>query len=469
MALGLQKRITELARGSGPPARLMSLDAYRGFIMLAMASSAFGFSTMANSPDVLDQFSGTAWDGTWRGVWRWLAYEFEHVPWTGCGFWDLIQPSFMFMVGVAVPFSTARRAQIGQSSARQFAHVLLRSLILVVLGVFLSSQGRAVTNFTFVNVLTQIGLGYWVLHLFRVRPKWNWSPRSWLVLQGLAVAVVLIGYWGWFQSYSIPEEERETVERFVAQQMQSRGKSDAEVERELGLTRDFTGYAAHWNKHTNAAAAVDRWFLNRFPRQEPEWEGARFWVNEGGYQTLNFVPSLATMLLGLMAGTVLRAGWLMTDALRWMLLAGAVCFLVAMALDTSTWPIPFATWSICPSVKRIWSPTWAVFSSGWTFWILAAFYWIVDIRGCRRIAWPFAVVGMNSIAMYCMSQLMGGWTRETLKTHSATIDSWLGMDQGLGYLLTQSAYAPFNSRVAVLFVFWLICLWMYRRSIFIRI
>jgi predicted acyltransferase len=318
-------------------------------------------------------------------------------------------------------------------------------------------------------VLTQIGLGYWALHLFRTRPEWNWSPRSWLLLQGIAAAVVLIGYGAWFQSYTIPEEERATVERFVTQQMQSRGKTDAELERELGLTRDFTGVAVHWNKHTNAAAAVDRWFLNRFPRQEPEWEGARFWINDGGYQTLNFIPSLATMMFGLMAGTVLRAGWTMRDVLRWMILAGAACFLVAMALDTSTWPIQFASWSICPAVKRIWSPTWAVFSSGWTFWMLAAFYWVVDIWGCRRLAWPFAVVGMNSIAMYCMSQLMGGWTRETLKTHSATLDFWLGLDQGLGYLLTQSAYAPLNSRLAVLCVFWLICLWMYRRSIFIRI
>lgn len=466
-------------RSAGSPGRLnaadrlLSLDAYRGFIMMAMASSAFGFTALANNPDVSSQFADTRFDDVWRKLLSLLSYEFDHVPWTGCGFWDLIQPSFMFMVGVAMPFSYGRRAQNGQSRSSQWRHVLVRSLILVMLGVFLSSNGRDLTHFTLVNVLTQIGLGYPILFFFCENPARNWQPRIWTRCQLAGAVVILLGYGLWFCSYTIPAQERGSIERYVQQLFERKKLSAEALEKELALTRAMEGVAGHFNKHTNAAAAFDRWLLNRFPREEPEWEGAKFWINEGGYQTLNFIPSIATMLFGLMAGQVLRSTRTPLQILRWLLVAGLLCFLVSMTIDTSTWPTSvqavISGWSLCPAVKRIWTPTWAVFSSGWTFWFLAAFYWSIDIRGWKRWAWPLSVVGMNSIAMYCMSQLMRGWTRSSLKTHFATLDSWLGLEHGLQYLLVDCPYAPLLERTAVLSVFWLICWWMYRQKIFVRI
>lgn len=449
--------------------RLLSLDAYRGFIMLAMASSAFGFTQLANHPEVMAQFADTRWDGVWRSTLSVLAYEFDHVPWTGCGFWDLIQPSFMFMVGVAMPFSYSRRSESGQSRWAQWRHVLVRSLILVLLGVFLSSNGRDLTNFTLVNVLTQIGLGYPVLFLFCENPHLAWRSRTWIAWQLAGAFVILLGYGLWCGSYTIPDEQRSQIEAFVEQQFEKKKLSAEALDKELQLTRQFTGVAGHFNKHTNAAAAFDRWLLNQFPREESEWQGAKFWINEGGYQTLNFVPSIATMLFGLMAGHVLRSSRTPMQIVRWLLVAGLLCFCVSMTMDTTIWPIRIEGWSLCPAVKRIWTPTWAIFSSGWTFWFLAAFYWSIDIRGWRRWAWPFAIVGMNSIAIYCMSQLMRGWTRSSLKTHFSTIDNWFGWDHGLRYLLVDCAYAPLMERSAVLFVFWLICWWMYRQKLFVRI
>src|SRR5688572_19610513 len=70
--------------------RLVSLDAFRGAIMLLMASSAFGVPTVAK------QFLDSPF-------WKFFGYQFDHVPWAGCALWDLIQPAFMFMVGVALP------------------------------------------------------------------------------------------------------------------------------------------------------------------------------------------------------------------------------------------------------------------------------------------------------------------------------------------------------------------------------
>ena len=431
--------------------------------MIAMASSAFGFATTVNRfPDVFGTADAIA-TLTWQQkFWHVLAYEFSHVEWTGCSFWDLIQPSFMFMVGVSMPFSYSRRVTEGQSATRRFGHVLLRSIVLVLLGVFLSSNSARQTNFTFVNVLSQIGLGYTFLYLLLNRG---------FVVQLLAILGIVGGYWYYFYSYTIPDHELETLTTYI-------GEESSEKIREKGADEwsQFEGIAAHWNKHTNAAAASDRIFLNKFPRAEEPWKGQRFWINSGGYATLNFIPSLATMILGLMAGHLLRSQRSSNDKLKKLIVAGAICFVAAMAVDTSIWPqwlkdMTGATWSLCPIVKKIWTPSWAVFSSGWTFWILAAFYWVIDICGWRRWSFPLAVVGMNSIAMYCMSQMIKPWAGRTLKTHLTTVDQLVGQERGLTYYLFDTSYAyslPWEYTARV-FVLWLICYWMYRQKIFVRI
>ncbi len=437
-------------RGSVRPAatnrttatRLTSLDAYRGFIMLVMASAGFNFAL------VYERLSSTSWpwevDHEPSPIWGFLAYQFEHVPWVGCSFWDLIQPSFMFMVGVAIPFSYASREAKGVSPGTIARHALIRSLILILLAVFLSTPGYLRTNFVFVNVLAQIGLGYMVVFFLRGRG---------VLAQLLAIGIILGGYWLLFYLYPLPGP-------------------DFNYEA-LGLSSDWpnlTGLAAHWNKNTNVAADFDRWFLNLFPRD------LTFQFNQGGYQTLNFIPSLATMTFGLMAGEMLRGPRSPTAKLRWLITAGVLCLLIGILIDHLIWPdwlanlmaelgarlnlsaSPFfdRTWTLCPIVKRIWTPSWAIFSTGWTFLMLAFFYVAIDIIGFRWWAFPLVVVGMNSIAIYCMSQLMKPWIRQALQVH-------------LGQHIFDGIYGPIISATAVLFVLWLICYWLYRQKIFIRI
>jgi heparan-alpha-glucosaminide N-acetyltransferase len=438
--------------------RVMSIDAYRGFVMLAMASSGFGFSALAKPESVQKLADAGIQIPSW--LLQTLAYQFDHVAWTGCGFWDLIQPSFMFLVGVALPFSYSRRATEGQSAGSQFRHVLWRSFVLVALGVFLSSNGSKQTNFTFVNVLSQIGLGYPLLYLLRER-----SLRA----QFAMTAIVLLGYWGWFANYTIPPQQLDDLKVAIIERSPKLIKDPAQPEAEWS---QFSGFGSHWNKHVNAAAEVDRKLLNRLPREGEPFRGHKFWVNEGGYQTLNFIPSIATMLLGLMAGTVLRSSRTDGEKVKWLLKAGAICLGVSMALDTSIWPvaIPKCDWHFAPIVKRIWTPGWAVFSSGWTFWMLAAFYWVIDIRQWRRWSWPLMIVGMNSIAMYVMAQLMKSWVGGALKTHLATIDALFAWDHGINhYLFGESPLAIPLGHAARLFGLWLICVWLYRRKIFVRV
>jgi predicted acyltransferase len=401
-----------------PPkaARLASLDAYRGFIMLAMASAGLGLPQVARSfPD--------------SPIWRFLGYQFEHVLWTGCAFWDLIQPSFMFMVGVAMPYSFASRAAQGDSFARRYAHTIYRALILVLLGVFLTSNGSRETDWGFANVLCQIGLGYAFVYLLIDRGR---------RVQFLAAAGILLSYWLYFLLYPAPPAD------FVYPKLHNRF-----------VFQPLVGLAAHWNFTTNAAAAFDQWFLNLFPRSKP------FEFSTGGYTTLNFVPSMATMIFGLMAGELLRGQRPAAAKLKALLLGGLACFALVLLVDHTIWPDwltseGFREWSLCPSVKRIWTPTWAVFSTGWTLWILAAFYWVIDMQGYQRWAFPLVVVGMNSIAMYCMSQLTKGWVRQSLQTH-------------FGQGIFQGTYGPLVASVSVLFVLWLACFWMYRQKVFVRI
>ncbi len=111
---------------------------------------------------------------------------------------------------------------------------------------------------------------------------------------------------------------------------------------------------------------------------------------------------------------------------------------------------------VCPIVKRIWTPSWAVYSAGWTFAILAAFYGVIDVLGLKRWSWPLVVVGMNSIAMYCMSQLLKPWIASSLRIHFGR--EWLLGD-----------YAPVFLSASILLVLWLFCLGLYRRKIFLRI
>jgi predicted acyltransferase len=398
--------------------RLVSLDAYRGAIMLLMASSGLALPAVAREhfPD--------------DPVWGFLAFHTDHVPWIGCSLWDLIQPSFMFMVGVAMPYSFASRQARGESALKRGLHVLYRAFILVALGIFLQSNSTPRTNFTFVNVLTQIGLGYAFLYLL--------LGRGWRVQLG-ALAAILAGYWLYFFLSPLPgpDFDYSTV-----------GWKDG--------WESLGGWWAHWDKNTNAAARFDQWFLNLFP---PAKRGEVFRFNEGGYQTLNFIPSLATMLLGLMAGEMLRSPRSPNQKLGILVAAGVGCLLVGLA----------AGYTVCPIVKRIWTPSWAVYSSGWTFLFLAGFYAVIDRVGWRAWAFPFVVVGMNSIVMYCMAQLIKGWTEKTLRTHWPTVQ-WAG---GLVQLSVAAVFAPPYGPIVLsasaLFVLWLVCLWMYRRGIFVRI
>lgn len=381
-----------LARESGG-GRLLSLDAYRGFIVFVLASAGFGTVQLARVfPD---------------SFWAVAGRQFVHTAWEWGVFWDLIMPAFMFMVGVAMPLSFARRQREGDPWSRQLRHAIVRAAVLCVLGMVLMGQ-----HARFLNVLTQMGLGYVFVFLLLNRPF-----RTQLAV----MFALLAGYWLLFALYPLPGPE--AAARF--------GLKPGEL---------LEGFRGHWSKHANVAGDFDRWLLNLFPQDKP------FVSYVGGVQTLNFIPSIANMLLGVMSGQVLVSARSGAAKLRWLLVAGAICLVAGIGLGLT----------ICPVVKKIWTPSFALYSGGWTLWMLAAFYWVIDLRGWRAWAFPLVVFGMNSLAVYIMTLLWPAWIVKVLKTQ-------------FGSQLFTGTYGPVAEKLSVLGLLWLFCWWLYRRKLFFRI
>jgi predicted acyltransferase len=165
--------------------------------------------------------------------------------------------------------------------------------------------------------------------------------------------------------------------------------------------------------------------------------------NGGGYATLSFIPTLGTMLLGLIAGRQLQNG--QNDAkntLKSFIVWGLGLILAGTILHLS---------GLCPNVKRIWTPTWTLFSGGWCFLLLAFFYWAVGFFKNDKWYLPLLVIGANSIVAYVMAHTVDSFISSSLKIHL-----------GAHYVdIVGTAYAPLFHGFLVLFFEWLILYWMF--------
>lgn len=236
--------------------RLVSLDAYRGFIMLLLISEGFGFGVLRNYPG-----------------WEWLANQCRHVAWEGCTFWDLIQPAFTFMVGVAMPFAVSRRLAQGATQGEVFRHVLWRALILILLSNIFSNWGReGALRLQFINVLSQIAFGYVLCFLI---------TRLRFVQQvGIAIGIMVF--------YTL---------LYVA----------------------FPGPDGPWSQTGNIGAVIDRSILG--------------YNYSGHYTTINFIGNALTILFGCWAGALLAGPESHTKKLKVLAGAALAAFALGLALE----------------------------------------------------------------------------------------------------------------------------------------
>jgi predicted acyltransferase len=353
-----------------PSQRLVSLDAYRGFTMLAMASAGFGTAHLMHHP-----------------TWGWLADQLEHRAWIGCTAWDLIQPAFMFIVGVAMPLAFARRRERGESWGRQFGHALQRALVLIALGIFLDSYGQARIYIQFIRVLQQIAIGYVLAFFVLYLGPW---------VQALAAGVILLVHAAAYAAYG-----------------------------------SAVGCWAYTPGH-NLGTHVD--VLLHLP------------VSTGNYATLNALSSTATILFGVLAGELLRSRLRADTKALVLALAGAGGLLLGLALSPTV-----------PLIKRLWTSSFALYAGGWTCLMLLGFYLVIDVLKFQRWAFPLVVIGMNSIAMYMVSQLCKPLIRGGLRPFVAEP-------------LSQAPLAePVIMAVLVVVVEWGFCYWLYRHRIFFKV
>jgi heparan-alpha-glucosaminide N-acetyltransferase len=395
---------------SAPPtnviARLASIDAFRGFVMFLMLAEAMRMWTVHE-----------AFPNSW--FWRIVAFNTEHVEWQGCSLHDLIQPAFSFLVGAAMPFSIASRTRRGESFRRMLAHAAWRSVVLILLGIFLRSLNAKQTYWTFEDTLTQIGLGYTALFVLA------FASRR---VQVATFVVILVAFWAAFVAYPLPPA----------------GFDYASVGVPADWPHLYTGFLAHFNKNSNVSWAFDVWFLNLFPRESP------FLYNKGGWSTLSFIPTLATMMLGLWAGRYLMQPRAAREQVRGLVIAGLALALAGLVLQ----------WlHLVPIVKRIWTSSYTLYSGGLVLLMLAAFHAAIEWKGWRRWAFPLLVIGMNSIAAYVMSWTLEGFVTGALARHVGSAP----------FAILGDPFAPVLRGAAVLATFWVILWWVYRRKIFLRI
>ncbi len=325
-------------------------------------------------------------------VTEWIRVQMTHVEWEGFRFWDIIMPLFLFIVGTAMPFSFAKRLARGTSRGKLLGHVMMRFVILFVLGMI--AQGNLLQYdlsklHLFSNTLQAIAAGYLVASL----------ALLYLGIKGQAVLSggFLLAFWALMAWVPVP------------------------------------GYGAgNLTPQGNLAMYIDRLILG------PLRDGTNYtWI-------LSSLGFAATVLMGVLAGHLLRSSLKPYRKTMWLAVYGVGCVLAGWLWDM-TFPI----------IKHLWTSSFVLFSGGLCLLLLAAFYLVIDVWGKRQWAFVFKVIGMNAIAVYMATRLFDFRILSDIFVE--------GLEQYLG-----SGFA-FVRGLAGFTVVWLILYFMYRRRIFIKI
>jgi predicted acyltransferase len=276
--------------------RLLSLDAFRGAVMLLLVSNGLGFASLAAYPS-----------------WRWLADQVEHAEWTGITAWDLIQPAFTFMVGVAMPLALARRRAEGAAFREVFRHVAKRALVLVLLSNLFSNFGEDHVRFELINVLSQIAIGYVICFLVLQ------LPVRWQVASG---ALLLAGHWALFAA--------------------------------------FPGPLGAFSQVDNIGQVVDRALVG--------------YNYSGYYVTLNCLGNAVTILAGCWAGTWVTSGRPHRAVITGLATAAIAAVALGLAIAPVNpvikrlWTASFACISTAAVVSMLTMFYWAIEVRGWRRW-----------------------------------------------------------------------------------------------------
>ena len=323
---GLQK-----SKADAKPARLYSLDALRGFDMFWIIGGAYIFTSLAKV--------------TGSPMWESFSVQLDHPKWNGFHFYDLIFPLFLFLAGVATPYSIGRELEKGKSRKALLLRVIKRGLILVVLGVIYDNGLvlRPLSDIRFASVLGRIGLAYLFANIIYLYSKER--------IQVIWFGFLIIGYWLLLKFTSAPG--------FPAGDLTMQG---------------------------NFASYIDRTIL-----PGKLYEGIH--DPEGLFST---IPAISTCLLGIFAGSLLKNNRINQKKKTEYLAISGIVFLAIGQI----WNLDF------PINKNLWSSSFVMQTGGLSLLLLGLFYYIIDVLGFKKWAFFFKVIGMNSILIYMSSRFI---------------------------------------------------------------
>ncbi len=322
-----------------------------------------------------------------------LSVQFEHVQWAGFHFYDLIFPLFLFVVGVVLPFSISKHLEEGANRGQLYRRIVRRLVVLFVLGLVYNH----LLDFNFhhlriAGVLQRIALCYFFAALIVMNTK--------IRGQVAFFAGILVVYWLAMMLIPVPG-------------------SGSGV-----LTPDG-----------NLASFIDRHLLPRpyccFAQGD----------NEG---ILSTIPAIATTLMGVLAGQWLRSKRPPNRKVLGLAVAGVASLLVGYL-----WSFNF------PIIKNLWTSTFVLFAGGWSLLLLALFYWIIDVKGYKRWAFFFTIIGVNAITIYLVGHLFDFGIITSIFVH--------------GFIHKMGAIEPLFWAVSVIMTSWLFLYFLYRQKIFLKV
>jgi predicted acyltransferase len=360
-----------------PEGRLMSLDFFRGFTMFLLIGEATGIYGLLVNP----AFAGTIINA--------VGMQLHHHPWNGLRFWDLVQPFFMFIVGVAMPFSVGKRREHGDSWGKTFRHALKRSFLLLFFGWALYCIGPGKLTFELWNVLAQLSFTYLVAFLMMRRS----APTQVFFTLGLLILTELL-----YRFWAVP-----------------------------GFNQPFV-------PDHNFGSWVDIQLMGK--------------LSEGHWVAFNAIPTTAHTMWGVLAGRLLRSKRPPASKIMILLAAGLTGVAAGYALNPLT-----------PIIKRICTSSFVIVSGGWCLLALIFSYWLIDVLKYQKWAKLFVIVGLNPIFIYLFTETGGSkWLERLAQPFTTGFFAWSG-----------DLSAKLITAFTVWGLLWLICYWLYKRKILIKI
>ena len=422
----------------GPPTsqRLMSVDALRGFDMFWI----IGANSLVSALNHFSQTRPTSF----------LANQLEHVAWKGFHFYDLIFPLFVFLVGVSLVFSLTKTIeQAGRAEALK--RIFRRSVLLFVIGIFYSGGfTNPWPDIRLMGVLNRIALAYFFAGLLFC----FFRPRA---LVAICLGI-LVGYWALMTFVPIRDIQltKSNLARLAEQAGDDKAAELFHDARNPSTIKDSPAWAAaekmfyattNWvtgkyDPGHNLADHIDFQYL-------PGKKHDTFFDPEGYLSTL---PAVATCLLGVFAGLLLRNPSLPgTQKVIWL-----ISFGIAGAALGWLWDFQF------PVVKKIWTSSYVFVAGGYSAMLLGVFYLIVDVWQARAWCQPFVWIGMNAITIYLASNILDHFSRLAARFVGGDVKLFFDVHvaQGCGDMVI--------AIVGLLLAFWLVH-FLYKRKIFLRL